>query len=148
MAIQIDLADSGVDIETLTSAEVSMHLLQSSNFKGHIEIYAVRSYDYNEKYVEQCRFKFMNDDVKAGPIHWNNIALASVNKMTLPNFASILTPFLKEKGDVWTKRVVIILKFFMLESTTIQISKVDTGLMYLDRTPGKDMIALSNFCFS
>ena len=147
MAIQIDLTDSGVDVETLTSAEVSIHFFPSSNFNGHIEIYAVRSYDYNEKYVEQCRFKFMNNDIKSGPIHWGNVALVSVNKMTLPNCAPILKPFLKEKGDVWTKKVVIILKFVMVQSTTIHISKVDIGLTYIDRTPGKDMNTLSNFCF-
>ena len=139
MAFQIDLDAIGVDIEAVTKAELLVNFVEQSQFKGHMEIYAVRSYDYNAKYIEQCRFKFMNDDVKAGPIYWEDINLSSANKMTPPDLASILNPFLKDKEDIWTRKVFIILKFFMEKSTEIKISNVEIVLTYVDRTPGKRM---------
>ena len=137
MAFQMDFTDIGMDIEALSSAFLSISFSYLPAFKN-IEIYAARSYDYNDKYIEQCRFKFMNGDIKAGPIHWENIVSAApLYRITTPNLSSILNPLIQGKGDEWTKKAVIILKIVVEEYVTLQVKNGDILLTYFDRTPGK-----------
>ena len=141
LAFEIDLTDLGVDIEALSSAVLNISFT-STAFKGFIEIYAVRSYDYNDKYMQQCRFKFMYGDVKAGPIHWEKSTSSSIDRIVTPDLSQILSPFLQGKENTWTKKAVVVLKFMMDLQITLSSFNSEVNLTYFDRTPGKKNIYL------
>ena len=141
LAFEIDLTHIGVDIKALSSAVLNTSFT-STAFKGFIEIYAVRSYDYNDKYMQQCRFKFMYGDVKADPIHWEKSTSSSIDRIVTPDLSQILSPFLEGKENTWTKKAVIVLKFMMDLQITLSSFKSEVNLTYFDRTPGENNMYL------
>ena len=133
--IPIDLTVAGIEVERLRNAVIK--LKTSLNIIGRIEIYAVRSYDYNDNYSKQCRSKFFDNDVKVGPIYWDNPTSDS-EFLTTPDLAEIFNPLLAEKEHRWTKEINVVMKIIVLQKLDIALSKIEAIFGYTDRTPGKE----------
>lgn len=133
-AFQIDLASSGVAIEKLISAVLQ---LSSVPQLGNFEFYAVRTYDYNKRYFEECRFMFMDGDVRTGPIYWAMTGASSASNTKTPNLASLLSPYLSDKGDKWTKQVILVMKYLTRETVTVANLRVKAIFEYVDHAPGR-----------
>ena len=139
MAFNIDLEGVGVEIQRLTLAKLTLDwdLDQSLPHNLVIEIYAVNSYDYNKKYIDQCRFIHLDDDVKTGPVYWDNFS----SKET-PDLHELIVPFLDRSSVAWRKNIVIVMKFRLTkgETKTFNLKDATFRLEYIDGTPGKECI--------
>eukprot|EP00795_Rhopilema_esculentum_P001278 gene1278-15663_t len=140
MAFNIDLEGVGVEIQRLTSAKLTLDwdLDQSLPYNLVIEIYAVNSYDYNKKYIDQCRFIHLDDDVKTGPVYWDNFS----SKET-PDLHELIVPFLDRGSVAWRKNIVFVMKFILTkdETKTFNFRDATFRLEYIDGTPEKFLFA-------